>query len=376
VVPAVATVSRLRRAMRNAGVRSVVPGALLTGLLSCAHAAGGREPPFLPALPEPAVRFLGRFDVTDAEHPRFAWSGSTIATHFAGKSLHVHLKDTGYDELQVVVDGVPTRVLATNPSRDDYEIVAASDGAVHEVLLVKRTEARMGELQFLGFDPPPSPGPSRPRASPHRLELIGDSITAGYGDESSGVTCPVASLSFENEYASYGAVASRSLGAEHVTIAWAGKTTEEMTKLFERTLPARADSHWDFTRWTPEVVVVNLGTNDFNRGDPGQATFLRTYSAFLLRVRAIYPDAKIVCALGPMLTDSYPPGVHALTHARAYITLAVESMRASGDANVSFLEFPTQGAAEGRGCDYHPSKKTHARMGEQLASALREKLQW
>jgi lysophospholipase L1-like esterase len=341
--------------------------------LACAHAPHSSE---VVSPPDPVVRFIGRFDVTDPDRPRFAWSASAIATRFAGRSLHVRLKDTGYDELQVVIDGAPAKILAINPSREDYEVVAASDGAMHELLLTKRTEARMGELQFLGFDPPPPATPPPGHASHRRIELIGDSITAGYGDEGGGANCAGETVSFENEYVSYGAVASRSLGAEHVTVAWAGKTTEEMSKLYERTLPSHADSHWDFKRWTPDAIVVNLGTNDFNRGDPGRAAFVHPYVTFLLRLRAIYPDAKIVCALGPMLTDSYPPGVHALTRARAYITLAVAEARAAGDPNVSFLEFPTQDPANGRGCDYHPSKKTHALMGEQLAAALREKLQW
>jgi lysophospholipase L1-like esterase len=321
------------------------------------------------------VRFIGRFDMSDPARPRFAWSGSAIATSFAASSLHVRLKDTGYDELQVVLDGRAVKVLSTNPAREDYEVVSGLDGRVHDLALVKRTEARMGELQFLGFDPAASLSPSG-TASQRRIELVGDSITAGYGDEGSGISCPGDAVSFENEYASYGALAARDLRADHMTIAWAGRTTEEMSKLYERTLPSRAESHWDFTQWTPDVIVVNLGTNDFNRGDPGQAAFTRPYLAFVRRLRALHPGVEIVCALGPMLTDSYPPGVRALTHARAYLTAAVAEIRAAGDAKVSFLELSTQDAANGRGCDYHPSKKTHALMAEQLAATLREKLSW
>jgi lysophospholipase L1-like esterase len=354
------------------GPRVTVLAAFSAAWLACVAPA---KRPAASLVPGPSLRFIGRFDTLDPSRPRFAWSASAVSARIVGATVHVHLKDTGYDELQVAVDGEPVGVLSVNPSREDYEVATGLLEGAHDVVLVKRTEARMGELQFVGFDPKPTgtvgaPVPSR------RIELIGDSITAGYGDEGNGVTCTGDAQTFENEYASYGAVASRSLGADHVTVAWAGRTTEEMGRLFERTLPAHADSRWDFARFTPDAVVVNLGTNDFNRGDPGAAAFTRAYVALLRRVRGLYPSAHIVCALGPMLRDSYPPGVHALSKARAYITASIDAVRALGDTNVSFLEFPPQDARNGIGCDYHPSKKTHALMAEQLATALRQRLAW
>jgi lysophospholipase L1-like esterase len=295
-------------------------------------------------------------------------------TRFSGRTLHVRLKDPGYNELQVVLDGAPTSVIATSATKEDYEVTAPSDGT-HDLILSKRTEARTGEVLFLGFEPRVALSPAAP-APNRRIELIGDSITAGYGDEGTPATCSGNRVALENEYLSYGAIAARSVGADHVTIAWAGKTTEEMATLYERTLPSRPTSRWEFTGWRPDAVVINLGTNDFNRGDPGQVTFMRPYLALVAHVRALYPGALIVCALGPMLTDSYPAGGHTLTRARQYINAVVDKVREAGDQRVTFLEVPSQDFANGLGCDYHPSLKTHRLMGEQLAAALRGQLQW
>jgi lysophospholipase L1-like esterase len=325
--------------------------------------------------PSSVLRFIGRFDMTDPDHPRFSWPASAIATRFTGPSLHVRLKDTGYDELEVVVDGNPVGVVATSPFKEDYQVVTGLSDGPHELLLSKRTEARMGEIALLGFDAK-SPLSPPARAPARHIELIGDSITAGYGNEGPGATCTGSLIALENEYLSYGALASRSLGAEHVTIAWSGRTIEEMGDLYDRTLATKATARWDFTRWTPDVVVVNLGTNDFNRGDPGQAAFTRPYLALLARLRGLYAQAHIVCALGPMLTDSYPPGAHALTRARAYLTQVVTQVRGAGDTRVTMLEFPSQDFANGLGCDYHPSKKTHRLMAEQLAAAIRAEMSW
>jgi lysophospholipase L1-like esterase len=363
-------VGKRLRAFRT---RRVIVGAVVSAFVaSCQHA-----PQAAPSLTPPPsrVQFMGRVDVSDPEHPRFAWSGSGVRTRFSGRSLHVHLKDTGSNVLQVTLDGSPTSVLATNPTREDYEVVTGLADGTHDLLLTKRSEARMGELQFLGFDPEsalasPAAGPSR------RVELIGDSITAGYGNEGPGVQCNGSMLTLENETLAYGALASRMVSADHVTIAWSGKTIEEMAELYDRTLPSRPTSRWDFTKWTPDAVVINLGTNDFNHGDPGPNAFVRPYLAFVQRVRTLYPRAQILCTLGPMLTDSYPPGAHALTRARAYLTRIVSELRAAGDTKITFLEFASQDFANGLGCDYHPSLKTHRLMADQLALSLREKLGW
>jgi lysophospholipase L1-like esterase len=340
-------------------------------LAACPHVSDGSPQA---AEAPPVVRFVGRFDLTEPDHPRFAWPASAIATRFTGKALHVHLKGTGYDELQVVVDGASTGVISLLPTKEDYEVVSGLGPSVHELLLTKRTEARVGEVQFLGFDGAALAPPARPAG--RRIELLGDSITAGYGAEGVGPTCSGNLAAMENEFMSYGALAARSLGAEHVTVAWSGRTTEEMTDLYDRTLPSRPASRWDFGKWTPDAVVINLGTNDFNHGDPGPNAFMRPYLLLVQKVRAIYPRALIVCALGPMLTDSYPPGAHALTRARGYMTQVVAQVRAAGDTRVSFLEFPSQDFGNGLGCDYHPSLKTHRLMGEQLAAALRTQLRW
>jgi lysophospholipase L1-like esterase len=325
--------------------------------------------------PKALVQFVGRFDFSDNDHPRFAWPASSIVARFIGPGLRVRLKDKGYSELQVVVDGAPLGVVMTNPQRDTYDVAAGLSNGPHDLMLVKRTEARLGEVQFLGFDPDAALVSSG-QTSTRRIELIGDSITAGYGNEGPGVTCTGSMTALENEFLAYGGVAARILKAERVTLASSGRTTEEMSDLYGRTLPGHADSRWDFQKWTPDAVVINLGTNDFNHSDPGQAAFTRPYLALVERVRSLYPNAQIVCTLGPMLTDSYPPGVHALTRARAYISSVVGSLRAKGDTRISFLEFPMQDFANGLGCDYHPSLKTHRLMGEQLAAALRERLGW
>jgi lysophospholipase L1-like esterase len=317
---------------------------------------------------------------------RFAWSGTSASVRFVGPKLSVDLEDSGQNAFYLLVDGV-VREPKLVPGRGQTTLVLA-DGLAEverELTLVRLTEAMLGETAIFGFH---APGgellPYRSRAR-RRIELIGDSISAGYGNEAAGPECSFSALD-ENHYLSYGAIAARTLAAELVTVAWSGKgvfrnaghveDTLTMPKLWRRTLPGRVDSAWDFARFVPDAVVVNLGTNDFSPNNRDQAPFAEAYARFIAELRSTYPDALLLCTNGPLLSDVVPEGSHSLSRARAAIEDAVEGRVRAGDARVAYLEFPEVSAREGYGADYHPSLLTHRRMAEQLTRALREHLGW
>lgn len=323
-----------------------------------------------PAAPAPTFRAVGRF-VPDGEGLRFAWSGSYVVGRFKGTTVSMRLKDEGYNLFQVVVDGEVKRVLKTDPRKDLYVLVDGLPDGVHDISVHRRTEAKVGEAvfyEFVGDMLPAPPAPDR------RIELIGDSITTGYGNEGPGAKCGYVN-SEQNEYLTYGALAARALGADHTTIAWSGKTLYEMKTYFDKALPARDDSTWDFSQYQPHVVVINVGTNNFALFDPGEKVFVDRYLALFEKVRAAYPSALIVCALGPMLTDKYPEGHNNLTQARKYMKVVMAKLRASDD-NVDFIEFPEQKHSDGLGCGFHPSLKTHQLMADRLVPLLKERMGW
>jgi lysophospholipase L1-like esterase len=217
--------------------------------------------------------------------------------------------------------------------------------------------------------------PSAP--STRRIEIVGDSITSGFGDESQNGACPN-QLAAQNYDVAYGAVAARTVNADLITIAWTGKgmyrnddgsLTATMPLLYGLTLPDVATSMWDFASWIPDAVVIYLGNNDFGKGDPGQP-YVTTYKTFITRVRTNYPKALIICTIGPNLTDP------SLSEERTYVQGIVSDENTAGDSNVVFLEMPQPTAAEGTGCGGHPLAVTHARMGATLAAELQMKLGW
>ncbi|WP_346837084.1 SGNH/GDSL hydrolase family protein [Microbulbifer sp. SAOS-129_SWC] len=330
----------------------------------------------------PQLRYTGRIDFTDGKAPLLSWPGSSVRAHFTGTDLSLWLDDEkGQNYYSVIVDGNAEHpfVLQANKGEQRYEISRALPPGEHTLELYKRTEGEEGATAFKGLELADGgkllPLPARPA---HRMEIYGDSITCGMGNE--GANNGRDDLAAEkNNYWAYGSVAARQLGAELHTVCKSGIGI--MVSWFPFTMPdyydqlsavGDNDSRWDFSQWTPEVVVINLLQNDSWLIDrekrlqpvPGDAQRVQAYVDFVRSIRAKYPHAEIVCALGSMdatATDKWPD----------YIRSAVKRMRSEfGDHRLDTLFFPFTGYGQ------HPRIAQHIANGKTLAKFIRAKMDW
>lgn len=359
---------------------SLVPtAAAATGPLASAEPKAGAKQTMATS-----YRLMGRFiREPNGNGFRMAWPGSAMIGRFKGTSLSIRIKDEGHNLFQVVIDGETKKVLRTDKDQGKELFVLAEglSDAQHDVVVERRTEAKVGEAVFLGFEPGPGAVMLAPPSAPERrIEILGDSISTGYGNEGPGAACGYVN-SQQNEYLAYGAITARNLDADHTTIAWSGKTLYEMREYFDKSLPARGDlgadsPKWDFAQYQPHAVVLNVGTNNFANIDPGEKRFVELYLALFAKVRAAYPKAFVVCTLGSMLSDVYPEGRRNLTQARKYMKVVMQKLDDTGEKNTAFLEFPEQNHADGLGCGFHPSLKTHKLMSDRLTALLKERMGW
>jgi lysophospholipase L1-like esterase len=328
----------------------------------------------------PAVRWIGRFDLSSPGQPTAEWSASAMQARFSGTSVSVKLGGHG-NYFAVFVDGVERPVITTNGA-SSYPVATGLAPGVHDVLVVRRDEASGQPSQLVGFDlgtggqllaPPP--------AAAHRLEVIGDSISAGFGDECTNASMPFTAAT-ENANIAYGPLTARALGAELHLLAWSGKgiyrnydgsMTETMPILWRRTLPTFTTSRWDPRAWIADAVVINLGSNDYGaKGDP-TAGVQAAYLDFVTNLRGVYPGAFIFCALGPMMAGA------SLDSMRMAIQAVIARRSAAGDTHLKLVEFPTQDCkadGSGCGCQYHPNAAEQQAMATILGGAIHETLGW
>lgn len=327
---------------------------------------------------DPLVRYVGRFDRADPAGPRAAWTASAVSVTFEGDSLGVEMSDDGRNFWQVVLDGEAAGVLELQAGTRVYPVVKDLPPGRHTVELVKRTEYSLGATQVRRFILPEDgkvwPTPARER----RVLVIGDSISCGYGNEAPRKEDNFAPAT-ENGWLAYGAVAARAVGADYVCIAWSGKKLwpdNSILDHYDGVLADPAAAKWDHAAApAPDVVVINLGTNDFGRGNPERAGWVAAYVDFIASLREQYPGAPIYCAQGTMMSD-WPEERKPRTTILSYLAEVVERANAAGGPPVRLIDFGVQQAENGIGANWHPSVRTNALMGAQLAEALRRDLGW
>lgn len=333
-------------------------------------------PPSCPASRDWGVRWVGRHDGCVEDGVRTAWSGTGFVARFSGTGLRLTLEGPAV-QYTVVTDGVVGAPLLTTGVPGGIDVVSGLPEGEHTVEVYRRGEASFGAVVVRGVEAvggellPPPPAPER------LLEIVGDSISCGYGNEGTSPSCAF-SADTENHYASYGAVLARTLSAEVSTVAWSGRGVVRnyagepgalMPALYEAAIPQSPGNVWDFigTR-EPDAVIINLGTNDYSTDDPSDQEFTDGYVALLEKVRQRNPSAFILCTVGPMLGGSD------LEKARRNIQAAVAARRAAGDERLTAYEMNTPNANPG--CDYHPGLETHEAMARELAGPLRAALAW
>jgi lysophospholipase L1-like esterase len=321
--------------------------------------------------PTPGPYYVGRHDASDPLSVRMSWSGTGLVLRFRGTAARVTMNGTGR-YFTVVVDGAVQPTLAVSGDSNTYDVATGLTDGEHLVELYRRTEGSYGATEIHGVEvdgellgvPPPA----------RRIEVVGDSITAGYGVDGPDQYCDF-SAETENHFLTYAAVAARAVDAELAAVAWSGKgvvynygddRTQPMPTLYDRVIATEAGSTG--TIRPADVVVVNLGTNDFSTdGDPPESEFVPAYVGLLEQIRARHPAALIACTIGP------PLGASDMDRARPMIESAIAMRAAAGDANVQWIDL--DGFSDW-GCDYHPGDETHALLAEDLVAFLRSELGW
>jgi lysophospholipase L1-like esterase len=368
----------------------------MVSFLMCSQPSVGQKMQMIEAS-NPNIQYSGRINTHNPKALLMGYPGVTIKAKFQGTAIKAVFNDFSKGEdasttyFNVILDDGPPSLLKLDPSQEVYPLASGLKDTIHTIELHKRTEAFVGLVAFKGFQVMPGKTLVTPEPLPARkIEFIGDSQTCGYGIESSE-TPPKSGFTAinENHYKAWGAITARNLKAQYSCVAYSGRglyrnfsgtTTGTVPLMYDEVIPEDESVKWNPKNYMPDVIVINLGTNDFSAeiNNPDfkivQDTFVNTYSAFLTKLRTYYPQAKIICTTGVMMSDGYPAGGRNLTRIQQYVGELVASKNKAGDANIFYYKMASQSAPFGE--DYHPSASTNIKMATGLTAYINSITGW
>ena len=232
------------------------------------------------------IQYFGRWDKSQNSIYKSCWAGAYIKVRFTGSTIKIKLQKRvnffanidGKEEI-LYISGNGTVNLTPNP---------LSKG-MHTLRITARYDE--DEIQFCGFILDSGETTLASDEKKDIIEFIGDSITSGHSTTNFAIS-------------DYAWIASESLNCEHTQISHSGITLVEgygwnegvhsqSVQYFKTTNLNYNDSEdWDFTKYCPKLIVINIGTNDAWLNVPADI-FENTYLTFLSNVRDKHPNAHI-----------------------------------------------------------------------------------
>lgn len=328
------------------------------------------------------IQYIGRIEDSNPERPVFTFPGVQIRSGFTGTSIKMLAKpNSGYFMAQID-EGEAFKVSFNNIADSIVTLATALPDATHQVMVMYVSEGYDRLPEFRGFivDEGKSLAPATPQPD-RRIEFIGNSITCGYGVEALEASAPYLEET-ANHYYTYAARTARNLNAQSLVVARSGigvyrnyngpRTGDKMNMNTEypHTLLYNKNYQWDFARYTPHVVCINLGTNDTSTEGADPKLLLQGYKNLYQQVRSHYPEAKIVFLCGSMMNGK------ALEVAKKAMDTATEQAHKQGDNEVYRFDFTPQNGDLGYGASWHPSYFQQEKMANELTAYLRQLLQW
>lgn len=308
----------------------------------------------------------------------FGYTNSSLELSVKGSTLYMYMI-TGDNEVvnqpgfRIYVDGKRVSELVLDRRKDWYLICELSPGEIHEVRIIKITEAAMsyGGLRCIKV----CDGellPFKEKADNRtRVEFIGDSITCGYGVH--GEPESEYTIREEDGECSYAAFMTRemnwnarwiSASGYGMFVEYTGNPDNNVPKLYpyvnwfvDREQKIEAEE------FEPEYIFVNLGTNDSGHLYKEEILkgFLKAYEDFLMMLKDYHKESIIICVLGTLCQGVFP-----------YVEQVVEKVKAKGMENIYVYELPYHDVERDGMASMHPSVATHKKDAKRILDFMKQ----
>ena len=339
------------------------------------------------------AKLIGRTYLAESGTLWCALSGSGAEFEFTGKALDIMVEGDkiswsgskkDYARIAIYVDGERVIDDMLNEGVKKYSVISGDSEVTKTVRIIKLSETAMSCFGIMPVQLEDGASIKPVPAKAHSIEFIGDSITCGYGVDDEDPTHTFLT-STEDVTRAYAYKTAEKLGADYsmfsisgwgIISGWSGdgkQHAEQQIPLYYEKLGFSygglgdvkpQDVDWDWSQYQPELVVINLGTNDESyckTDEAKRADYVAGYVEFLKTVRKDNPDARILCVLGIMGDALYPCVEKAVADYSA----------ATGDTNISAFHLEPQLPEDGLVADYHPTETTHTKAAEALAAEIK-----
>lgn len=315
----------------------------------------------------------------------FQFTGKKAVVTFQGDSASLRVGNVdNHARIAIYVNGERVIDDMIDRAEKSYTVVESDTEEDCTIRIIKLSETAMSTVGIKRIEADAGAVIQPVEERDYLIEFIGDSITCGYGVDDEDRNHHFSTRT-EDVTKTYAYKTAEALNADYSMVAISGYgvisgyTADGSEKNTAQTLPqyydklgfsygqysgrTPQDCSWDFSGREPDLIVVNLGTNDDSytlTDGERQEEFQTAYTAFIEQIRSCNPDARIVCTLGIMGDRLYP-----------YVEQAVETYTAqTGDECVTAMKFDPQSASDGYAADWHPTEATHRKAAEKLTTYI------
>lgn len=325
-----------------------------------------------------------------------AFSGAGAEFIYTGKKLDITIVGDGastagnadnYARVAIYVDKERVIDDMLDEKEKTYTAFESDSEKSVNVQIIKLSECAMSTIGIkpikLGEGEKIEPA----KAKDLKIEFIGDSITCGYGVDDPDKEHHF-KTSTEDVTKAYAYKTAQALDADYSMVSISGygiiSGYTDSGKKPEQTIPQYYDKlgfsynkfadslevaglEWNFDNYKPDIVVINLGTNDMSyaKNELTQAEFEEGYIKFLKQVRSHNPDSYIFCTYGVMGN----------TLIRNIKNVCDKYSEETGDNKVTFFTLPMQDENKnGIVADWHPSEATHEICAQRAVKTIKETL--
>lgn len=322
--------------------------------------------------------YQGRVEKMKDDKVMLIGSAASVSFDFKGNSCSISLQsvEDHQNYVSLELDGnYIGRIRIEKGNVKSFPITVSNAKKAHHLSIYKATEAANGGVLFAGTTAKLVESSASKKRK--KIELIGDSITCGFGNDASTIPCGSGEwYDQHNAYWAYGPILSRALNINFVLSAvsgygmyrnWNDEHLDEaiIPDVYENLyLNKDSSKPYDFA-FQPDLVSICLGTNDLSDGDGkkvrlpfNEKKYVSNYIAFIKTVYKHAPNTRIVLLNSPMLS-----GERNVTLVKCLKKVIQAFENDKKHKPIVLFQFKSMSP---KGCGYHPNIADDKVMAEQL----------